>query len=68
MLHHPPGGRTYGNNSAAGLVANVGGLRALRDRGDLVFRAPATVGAVGGATRRTRANQMASGGGEYQPR
>ncbi|KAM7542152.1 hypothetical protein Aperf_G00000016895 [Anoplocephala perfoliata] len=68
VLHHQPGGRVYGNNNATGIVSGVGGLRALRDRGDLVFRAPAAVGAVGGGTRRTRANHMTSGGGEYQPR
>lgn len=72
--HHPTstasGGRVYGGSATTGNVSTgVAGLRALRDRGDLVFRAPAAVGGVSGATRRVRVNnQGVSGGGEYQPR
>ncbi|VDO12125.1 unnamed protein product [Rodentolepis nana] len=64
--HHPTStttGRIYGGPHAT--TTSAVGLRALRDRGDLVFRAPAT---VGGASRRTRVHQGVSGGGEYQSR
>ncbi|KAM3186288.1 hypothetical protein ACTXT7_004605 [Hymenolepis weldensis] len=75
--HYPTStttGRIHGTNNTTtttttGWVTAGGvGLRALRDRGDLVFRAPAAVGGVGGTGRRTRVNQGVLGSGEYQPR
>ncbi|VUZ44799.1 unnamed protein product [Hymenolepis diminuta] len=72
--HYPTStttGRIHGTNNTTTtgwVTAGGAGLRALRDRGELVFRAPATVGGVGGTGRRTRVNQGVSGSGEYQPR
>ncbi|VDM30884.1 unnamed protein product [Hydatigera taeniaeformis] len=66
VLHHPGHGHYQGSRFTGAIGtggSGGGGLRALRDRGDLVFRAPPASAAIGG---RRRTNAIS--GTEHQPR